>query len=380
MDELGKIQGARCKRQDARYKMQDIRFFSCFLLLASCFWFLMYGNVNAQNMQSLWEQYKLTFIQHDGRIMDKKQDSISHSEGQGYGMLNSVLYSDKVTFDKIWQWTKNNLQIRKDNLFAWSWGKRYNDEWGVIDYNNASDGDILIAYALVKASVKWNNENYKIDALKIIEGIRKNLSIEWDNRTFILPGYYGFKKEERLRINPSYLIFSAYKSFSEVDDKPFWETVYKDSIYLIEKCYTGKLKLPPDWIVLNISPNASTGDRTGIAIDEKKGALFGYDAIRVILYLSWEKNPKFPDGVNEIFKIYEKLGFIPLYVDLLKNSISLEDAPSGFYAVYARAAEKTGNKALSQKLFEEAAKKSAFEKDNYYSFSLVLLAAGSNDL
>lgn len=373
MDEL-------VKRQEARDKRQEIRFFSCFFLLTSCSLLLMYGNVNAQNMQSLWEQYKSTFIQHDGRIIDKRQDSISHSEGQGYGMLNSVLYNDKVTFDKIWEWAKNNLQIRKDNLFAWSWGRRHNDEWGVIDYNNAADGDILIAYALVRASAKWNNANYKIDALKIIEGIRKNLSINWDNRTFILPAYYGFNKEDRLRINPSYLIFSAYKSFSEVDDKPFWEKVYKDSLYLIEKCYMGKLKLPPDWIVLSLPSNVSIGDRTGISIDEKKGALFGYEAIRVILYLSWEKNPKFPDGVNEIFKIYEKLGYIPLYVDLLKNNISLDDAPSGFYAVYARAAEKIGNKVLSQKLFEEAAKKSAVEKDNYYSLSLVLLAAGSNDL
>ncbi|HLA49846.1 MAG TPA: glycosyl hydrolase family 8 [Thermodesulfovibrionia bacterium] len=350
------------------------------IIWAVIFFIITCGTVHAEDMQSLWEQYKSTFIQHDGRIIDKWQDSISHSEGQGYGMLNSVLYNDKVTFDTIWQWTKNNLQTRKDNLFAWSWGRRHNDEWGVIDYNNAADGDILIAYALVKASAKWDNANYKTDALKIIEGIRKNLSINWDNRTFILPAYYGFNKEDRLRINPSYLIFSAYKSFSEVDDKPFWEKVYKDSLYLIEKCYMGKLKLPPDWVVLNMSPNISIGDKTGISIDEKKGALSGYEAVRVILYLSWEKNPKFPDGVNEIFKIYEKLDYIPLYVDLLKNSISLDDAPSGFYAVYARAAEKTGNKVLSQKLFEEAAKKSAVEKDNYYSLSLVLLAAGSNDL
>lgn len=344
-----------------------------FIILTIIFSITLCETVHAQDMQSLWERYKSTFIQHNGRIIDKWQNSISHSEGQGYGMLNSVMYDDKATFDKIWQWTKNNMQIRKDSLFVWSWGKRHNiDEWEVIDYNNAADGDILIAYALVKASVKWNNENYKTDALKIIESIRKNLFINWDNRTFILPAYYGFNKEDRLRINPSYLIFSAYKSFSEVDDKPFWEKIYKDSLYLIEKCYFGKFKLPPDWIVLN-----KTGE---ISIDEEKGAFFGYEAIRVILYLSWEKNPRFPDGVNEILKIYEKLGYIPLFADLMKNTISLDDANAGFYAVYARAAEKTGNKILSQKLFKEAARKSAAEKDNYYSLSLVLLAAESNDL
>lgn len=342
------------------------------MILIIIFSITMHGPAHAQDMQSLWEQYKATFIQQDGRIIDRGKQQISHSEGQGYGMLNSVLYDDKTTFDKVWHWTKTNLQGRKDNLFTWSWGKRHNNEWGIIDYNNASDGDTLIAYALVNASIKWNNANYKTDALKITDSIRKNLSISWGSRTFILPAYYGFDKEDKLLINPSYFILSAYRAFSKIDDKPFWDAVYKDSLYLIERSYSGELKLPPDWVVLN---------RKGeISIDREKGAFFGYEAIRVILYLSWEKNARFPDGVNEILRIYEKSGYIPLYADLSKNIVSLDDAPGGFYAVYARAAEKSGNRALSQELFKEAARRSALEKDNYYSTSLVLLAARSNDL
>jgi len=338
------------------------------ILLTMIFSLTISGIVSANAQQSVWTQYKAAFIQNDGRVIDKWQ-GISHSEGQSYGMIISVLYDDKDEFDKIWQWTKNNLQVRHDNLFAWNWGSRGNDKWGVIDYNNATDGDIMISYALLKAWVKWQNAGYKAEALKVIEGIRKNLAFDLEKRTFLLPAYFGFNSADGLRLNPSYLIFSAFKAFSEVEDKSFWEKVYRDSRYLIEISYLGKFKLPPDWIVLNKKGESS--------LDGGNGFLFGYDAIRTLLYISWDINPKFPDGINEIFKIYEKLGYIPLYVDLSKNAISLEDASAGFYAVYALAAEKTGRHDLSQKLFKEAARKAVLEKDSYYSLSLFLLAAGS---
>jgi len=48
-----------------------------------------------------WGEYKSTFLSDDGRIIDYFQDKISHSEGQGYGMVLAVVYNDKATFEKI---------------------------------------------------------------------------------------------------------------------------------------------------------------------------------------------------------------------------------------------------------------------------------------
>ncbi|HAK89627.1 MAG: hypothetical protein A2077_06190 [Nitrospirae bacterium GWC2_46_6] len=321
--------------------------------------------------KQLWEHYKSNFVQPDGRVVDKGQRSISHSEGQGYGMLISFLNDDKDTFSRIWRWSKNNLQIRRDNLFAWSWGERAKGQWGVIDYNNATDGDILIAYALARASMKWNEPGYKTEALKIIEDVRKHLAARWDNNIFLLPAYYGFKNEDSLVLNPSYLIFPAYRVFSGLDDDVFWKKVYEDSLLLLDRSLSGRFKLPPDWISLS---------KSGISVNAEKSPFFGYEAIRTFLYLSWERNPRFPEGLKELFKVYEKLGYMPLQVDLVKDNISLADAPAGFYAVYARAAEKMGNKALSRQLYREALKKTSSEKGDYYSMSLFLLAIGSGDL
>ena len=315
--------------------------------------------------QPLWKQYKTHFITQDGRVIDYHQCQISHSEGQGYGMLLAVIYGDKNTFDRLWRWTKNNLQVRQDNLLAWCWGKRPNGEWEVIDYNNATDGDTLVAFALLKAAKKWHDNYYKTEGVKIVKDIREKLALNWQNRILLLPGYYGFVKNNTLVINPSYLILPAYRCFVEVDKKNFWKKIYKNTLFLLSQANFTSLRLPADWIILN---------KTGISIYTEKSRYFGYEAIRILLYLCWEKRPQFPPGVKEMLKFYKKLGYIPLWVDLINGSLSLRDAPAGFYAVYARVAQRMGEEALSKELFKKAREKLLTEKDDYYSFTLYLLA------
>jgi endoglucanase len=77
--------------------------------------------------------------------MDTGQGRISHSEGQGFTMLFAVHYGDRAQFDRVWQWTKRNLQVRDDALLAWKW-----EQGAVTDRNNASDADILVAWALAR--------------------------------------------------------------------------------------------------------------------------------------------------------------------------------------------------------------------------------------
>jgi len=317
---------------------------------------------------SSWRQYKQLFISKDSRVIDYYQNQISHSEGQGYGMLLAVIHNDKNTFNRLWEWTKNNLQIRHDSLLAWSWGKRQNGKWDVIDENDASDGDILVAFALLKASEKWDNNYYQTEGLKIIQSIRKELAVKWKDYLFISPGYYGFAKKDGLIINPSYFIFPAYRSFAKVDQKEFWQKVYKSSLSCLSQASFSSLHLPADWIFLN---------KNGVSIYTERSHYFGYEAIRILLYLCYEKDLKIEETFPEIKKLsefYHKFGYIPLKVNLVDNSISLKDAPAGFYSIYALLAQKLGENSLSKELFKKAEKKLATEKYDYYSFSLYLLA------
>ena len=324
----------------------------------------MHGTVQAGELH-FWEKYRSTFVSDDGRIIDYSQDKVSHSEGQGYGMVLALAYNDKATFEKIWRWTNNNLLKRKDHLFVWQWGERPGGEWDVLDYNNATDGDILIAYALLKAGRKWKNAAYTEQGLKTVKAIREKLATSWQGHSLLLPGYEGFQKDDRLSINPSYFILPAFRLFAKTENKPFWDKVYSDSISIIGKSQFGKWGLPSDWIKLS---------KSGIEPDTRKSPYFGYNAVRVLLYLSYESRPEYPKGLKKIFSLYHKIGYIPLNVDLERDSLSLLKAPAGFYAIYALAAKKSGQVSLGKKLFKEAENLLSKEKKAYYSFVLFLLA------
>ncbi len=315
---------------------------------------------------SLWEQYKADFVSSDGRVIDNHQGMISHSEGQGYGLRLAVQYNDRATFNKIWGWTKNNLKVRADNLLAWQWGKRPNGEWRVIDYNNATDGDILTAYALLKAGERWHDAGYRDEARKIIRDIRTNLSIGWQGHTFLLPGYIGFNHDDRIEVNPSYSILAAFRRFAQEDQRSFWEKVYQDSLFLIERSF-GKWHLPADWLILMDGR---------ISISAGRNPYFGSEAIRILLYLASEKSPRYPQGVGKILDTYKQIGYLPRWIDLDKDSFSLQAASAGYYAIYALSAKRLGDEAVSLRLMKEAREKLHDDKQAYYEFSLYLLAAG----
>ncbi len=322
------------------------------------------GAARAQD-KALWERYKENFVTRDGRTIDFYQSQVSHSEGQGYAMLIAVAYDDRETFDRVWAWTKDNLLVRSDNLFAWQWGKRPNGAWEVMDYNNATDGDSLIAYALIKASRKWGAPEYNAQAIKVVKNIRKSLVVSWKGKSFLLPSYYGFVRDNGVVLNPSYIIFPALRSFAEVDDKAFWDKLYRDGMYLVNDACFGKLCLPADWVML-------TSDN--VTVHTERSTYYGNEAIRTILHLSSVKSNQFPQGVAKMLEFYRQTGYFPFWVDLSKDSFSFTPSPAGYYAIYGLAADRMGNTALGKKIFKEAKDKLAVEGNNYYSYSLYLLA------
>ena len=317
-----------------------------------------------------WSEYKRIYVTSDGRVIDYFQNEISHSEGQGYALLLSVVNNDKKYFDRIWRWTKNNLQLRDgDNLFCWSWGKRPNGQWKVIDYNNASDGDILIALALHLAYKKWRNLSYKDEAQKIVKSIRQHLIFDISNKKVLLPGYYGFFKDTEIILNPSYLILPAFLEFAKLDNDQYWHEVYESQKEILQQCKFGLWKLPADWVSL---------DRTNKTIKiSSKGAAFSFDAYRIFLYTSWIEEPLLQDSFDSLASFFIKNGFLPERINLKKSCLSLKDSSAGMYAVMGSYAYKFGDFSLANKFFKIADKKISFEQKDYYSATLYLLGKGN---
>ncbi|MBU3557108.1 glycosyl hydrolase family 5 [Polynucleobacter sp. Ross1-W9] len=268
-----------------------------------------------------WEQFKDVYIAN-GRVVDKGQDGISHSEGQGMALLLAVQNNDQKTFKQIWDWTKHNLQTRDDKLFAWSWSPNV----GINDVNNASDGDLFIVWALSMAYTKWNEPSYLYEAIKISQSIRQKLLLKTNVGTVILPGAMGFEKPDGLKLNLSYWVFPAIAELSKLDPAPEWEDLRATGLWLIKEAQFGKWQLPPDWLKLE-------GDR----LKPVDGDQFGYDAIRIPLYLIWGQQAT-PSSIKPFQKFWGSFTgkpLLPAWVNVNTGEMATYNASEGFYSVAA---------------------------------------------
>ena len=125
----------------------------------------------AAALSKTWSSYKREFIQGDGRVIDHSDHDVTTSEGQSYAMLRAAWMHDRGTFDSVWRWTRDNLGVRGDALFAWRWGRSPAGNWTVLDRHGASDADQDVALALVFASREWKDQRYLQDARSVMGGI-----------------------------------------------------------------------------------------------------------------------------------------------------------------------------------------------------------------
>ena len=158
-----------------------------------------------------WDAYKASFMGSDGRIVDDGNSGISHSEGQGYGLLLSYLAGERSDFELIWAFTRTQILLRDDGLAIWKWNPAASPH--VSDLNNASDGDILIAYALALAGDAWERIDLTEAATGMARAIGKVVVKDDQARIILMPAATGFGAEERSDgpvINLSYLVFEAF--------------------------------------------------------------------------------------------------------------------------------------------------------------------------
>jgi endoglucanase len=317
-----------------------------------------------------WKTYQQAFVSGDGRVVDFFQNSISHSEGQGYGLLLSLMNNDRDAFERMFKWTTDNLQVRRDALFAWSWGLRPNGDWNVIDYNNASDGDILIAFALLKAADRWGHPPFREAALRILRDLRAHLAVSLQDYQLIAPAYFGFNGQAGNVFNTGYLVLPAFAAFARVDDEAFWKRVLGDSQRLLDKAAFSSFKLPADWVAL---------ENGQVTVAASRSPFFGFEAIRAPLYLVWQDARDGLAAFTSYLDFVERAGYLPSRVNVIDGSMAVDEAPAGFHAVMGLCAERLGRPALAQKLVQDARARLSREPKDYYSNTLFLLATGRLD-
>ncbi|MCC2630792.1 MAG: glycoside hydrolase family 8 [Candidatus Paceibacter sp.] len=246
-------------------------------------------------LASLWDDYKKEYLEEGTyRVLDKQKDNITTSEGQSYAMMRAVWMDDKDTFDKTWQWTKDNLQRDDNKLMSWLFGRLPNGEYGILEnqggHNTATDADVDIAIALIFASGRWNQESYLGDARVIMDAIWEHEVVMIRGRPYLVANNIEKDAPTTMVINPSYLSPYAYRIFASIDSSHPWLQLVDTSYEVLEESMTSTLDkstsadIPPDWVFIN--------KQTG-AIQAPKGNNLttntSFDALRVPwrLYLDW---------------------------------------------------------------------------------------------
>ena len=268
-----------------------------------------------------WNQFKNTFIEN-GRVIDKGQNGISHTEGQGMALLLAVQNNDPASFAQIWNWTQSNLQVRDDKLFAWSWSPKA----GINDINNASDGDLFIAWALSQAYTKWHEPSYLFAAIQVSQSIREKLLRKTSKGTVLLPGAIGFEKPEGIKLNLSYWVFPAINELAILDPSPEWEELRVSGLKLIEEARFGKWQLPPDWLMLE-----------GEKMSPVDGDQFGYNAVRIPLYLIWgkEASPLSVKPFQNFWRSFAGKSPFPAWINVSTGQLATYNASAGFQSIAA---------------------------------------------
>ncbi len=245
------------------------------LLVGVAVFFLMPADPYALR-SSDWKRFTTRFVEPSGRVVDTGNGNVSHSEGQGYGMLLAVAFGDRRTFEKMWGWTKDNLKRPEDVFYSWLWSPEGGGK--IADPNTASDGDLLIAWALLRAHEKWKSPDYQRSAAIILTEFQAKAIVTTPLGQQMVPGQVGFVRDGGVMLNPSYAIFPAYEELKTSFPSAAWQALADGGKDLIFKARFGKWNLCPNWVL--VKPDA-------IDLAPGKPTEFGYDAIRVPLHIAW---------------------------------------------------------------------------------------------
>ena len=193
------------------------------------------------SLSALWSFYKFHYID-SGRVVSLDEDRITTSEGQGYALLRAVWSEDAQTFASVWDWTRRNLQVRRDHLFAWKWKGR------VLDTHSATDADTDIALALMLAARRFSQPDYEREAREIIGDIWELEVLQMGEVAYPTAGDWALRDRDPV-IHVAYLAPYAYEEFAKIDASHPWPRLVDGSYRLLEWLYFEKQAAFPPEIV-----------------------------------------------------------------------------------------------------------------------------------
>jgi endoglucanase len=312
-----------------------------------------------------WTAFKSRFLAPEGRVIDNGNNNQSHSEGQGWGLTLAEHHDDRAAFDQMLVWTRRNLRRETDHLHAWRW--RPDRRPAVQDTNNATDGDLFIASALLRGGRRWSDPALTEEGTAVARDVLRLLVRRAGGSIVLLPGARGFEHRTHVVINPSYYSYPAIATLAEALPDPAWLRMAGDGLRLLRAARFGRWGLSPDWLSV-----ARLDGRVSPA--EGWPARFSYDAVRVPLWLAWA-------GLADEAAVSGPLNFwsdatlrqIPAWADLSTDTVSPYAAGAGVTEIARFVAAERGGR------WDRQIEQSVGERDYYDTALMMLTRMGASE-
>lgn len=266
-----------------------------------------------EKMDAMWNHYfkgdnnsKVFFDNgSEGYIKDINNNDI-RSEGMSYGMMIAVQTGHKEEFDKLWKWAKNHMWHKGgdwDGYFAW---QRREDGTG--DDNCAPDGEMYFMMSLLFAANRWDDDQYRKDALYIMDKMWNNPSHKLFNQGNYIIVFQPLGNGNDFS-DPSYDLPAYLELFSRWAEKDTdkWKkavTAARDHLYKSSNTSSG---LFADYSSFNGQPQSYSynSNSTKYMYDAMRCAMnFGMD-----YYLFGADSTREIEMANRIINFFEKDGY-----------------------------------------------------------------------
>ena len=206
------------------------------------------------------------YVEPDGRVVRHDQGGDTVSEGQSYALLLADVVDDGELADRVAAWTREHLR-RPDGLFSYLAGA----DGRVRDEQAASDGDVVIAWALARDGDV---------PTELVRSVLASEVVRRDDLTLLAAGPWA--TGEPATLNPSYWVQPAYVALAEETGDPAWQALAGDVREAVLDVTDGGRLLPPDWARADGTTLSSSPAPSGAVAEVR----YSLDAQRTVVWLA----------------------------------------------------------------------------------------------
>jgi cellulose synthase (UDP-forming) len=317
------------------------------------------------------ESFFSRYVEPDGRVDRTDQGGDTVSEGQAYAMLLAVALDDKSRFDRVWRWTRENLQ-RGDGLLAYHWSNGHTES-----SEPATDADLDAARALVLAGKRFDSDDYTNTGVRIGDAVLQDETSEVSGLPVLVAGPWA--RSSAPIVNPSYFSPRAYADLANAHHDSRWDDIAGTS-RSIDSALTGS-GLPPDWARVDaLVPSGGQASAQAQAIGNPGGAAAsssgssgptsGLDALRVAVRSAESCVPVDRRIAAHLWPLYREHPGMATYA-LNGRPVGGQSHPASYVAA-AAAAKAAGDDDAAEQLLDRAQQADSTQP-TYYGAAWVAL-------